>query len=205
MTATTKLKMDLAQPEILPEVYLIQDDRYSRSLDISLYCSGLAFELPEGCTALIRYTKPDGKGGTYDTMPDGTSAFATQGNRLSLRLAPQVCDTAGKVTLMVTLFSGDGELSCFSLCLNVLARHRGIPDSRDYVNITGFLPQPAVAQVGQYLKVAWVDEYGRVTGLETGMADGLPAVTEENEGAFLRVVDGAWAAAAVENAEEVGF
>ena len=130
MTAITKLKMDLAEPELLPEVYLVQDDRYSRSLDISLYCSGIALAPPEGCTVLIRYNKPDGKGGTYDTMPDGTPAFAIRDNVVRLRLAPQVCGTAGKVTLMATLFCGDGELNSFSLSLNVLARHRGIPDSR---------------------------------------------------------------------------
>lgn len=205
MIATTKRKMDLTQPDILPEVHLVQDDRYSRNVELLLYSNGIAFTLPEGCSALIRYTKPDGKTGTYDTMPDGSPAWSIQDNVLTLRLAPQVCTTPGKVTLMATLFSGDGELSSFSICLNVLARPRGIRDSRDYINITGFLPQPAPAQVGQFLKVSWVDEYGRVTGLETGTADGLPAVSDGDEGAFLRVTDGVWTAVRLENAEEVSF
>lgn len=205
MTATTKLRMDLDQPDLLPEVHLVQDDRYSRNLDIVLYCSGLPLELPEGCGVLICYTKPDGKTGTYDTMPDGSPAWSIRDNVVRLRLAPQVCTVPGKVTLMATLFSGGGELNCFSLCLQVLARPQGIRDSRDYVNITGFLPQPAGAQVGQFLKVSWVDEYGRISGLETGTADGLPAVGEADEGAFLRVVDGAWAVTALPSAEEVAF
>lgn len=197
--------MDLDQPDFLPEVHLVQDDRYSRNLDIVLYCSGLPLELPEGCGVLIRYTKPDGKTGTYDTMPDGSPAWSIRDNVVRLRLEPQVCTVPGKVALMATLFSGGGELNCFSLCLQVLARPQGIRDSRDYVNITGFLPQPTGAQVGQFLKVSWVDEYGRITGLETGSADGLPAVGEADEGAFLRVVDGTWAVTALPSAEEVAF
>ena len=205
MIATTKIKMDLSQPDRLPEVHLNQDDRYSREVDMVLYSNGLPFSLPQDCTAVIRYTKPDGKDGTYDTMPDGSPAWRVRDNVLTLRLAPQVCSTPGAVTLMATLFSGGGELSCFALCLRVLARPGGIRDSREYINITGFLPQPAQAQVGQCLKVTWVDEYGRITGLETGEADGLPGVSAEDEGAFLRVVDGVWAVTTLEQAEEVSF
>lgn len=36
-------------------------------------------------------------------------------------------------------------------------------------------------------------------------ASALPEVTAENNGSFLRVVDGAWAVASIENAEEVAF
>ena len=205
MIATTKIKMDLALPERLPEVHLSQDDRYSRAVDIALYTSGLVFPLPQDCTAVIRYTKSDGKGGVYDTMPDGSPAWSVRDNVLTLRLAPQVCAVPGTVSLMATLYSGGGELNSFQLNLQVRARPGGIRDSRDYINITGFLPQPAEAQIGQFLKVSWVDEFGRITGLETAEADGLPAVSRENEGAFLRAVDGAWAVTSLEKAEEVDF
>lgn len=205
MIVTTKLNMDLAKPRITPELYVVQDDRYSRNLEVSLYVNGVTFAPPEGYTVLIRYAKPDGKGGAYDTLPDGTQAWSIQKNKVLLALAPQVCSTAGKVMLMATLIRNEVELTTFAICIHVEARPKGIPDSRNYLNITGFLPQPAAASVGQYLKVTWMDEYGRVAGLDTVELEGLPVVSGDNEGAFLRVVKGTWAVTRVSNAEEVSF
>lgn len=51
------------------------------------------------------------------------------------------------------------------------------------------------AQVGQIVKVKAVDDAGKPTQWEAvDMPIGLPNVTEENNGQFLRVVNGAWAA-----------
>lgn len=205
MIATTKFSMDLARPGVTPILDAVQEDKYSRELQIGLYTNGVAFPVPEDCAVLIRYGKPDGRGGVYDTMPDGTAAWSISGNEVTVRLAPQVCTVAGKVTLSVTLLHGGAELSCFPVQLNVHGRQEGAPESRQYIHITGFLPQTAAAQPGQYLKAAAVDENGRVTAVETGEMGGLPGVSTENEGAFLRVVDGAWAVAALESAEEVSF
>ncbi len=46
-----------------------------------------------------------------------------------------------------------------------------------------------------------VDAYAR----EQINAKGAPIVTTDDNGKFLRVVDGAWTASTVPNAEEVGF
>lgn len=43
------------------------------------------------------------------------------------------------------------------------------------------------------------------TGMETLAARVTPAVTADDNGKFLRVVDGAWSAVAVSNAEEASF
>lgn len=62
------------------------------------------------------------------------------------------------------------------------------------------------AQVGQIVKVKAVDENGKPTKWEAGnLTGGLPNVTEENNGQFLRVVNGAWAADAVPSAGGVSF
>lgn len=62
------------------------------------------------------------------------------------------------------------------------------------------------AQVGQIVKVKAVDDNGKPTQWEAGeMTGGLPNVTEENNGQFLRVVNGAWAADTVPSAGGVSF
>ena len=205
MIVTTKCTMDLTRPQILPEIYVVQDDRYSRNVELSLYQNGVAVEIPEDVSAVIRFAKPDGKTGAYDTLPNGEMAWKTEGNRITFALAPQVCTTAGRTRVMVTLLRETAELSTFAVCLHVTRRPHGIPESRDYYNITSFLPQPAKAETGQYLKVTWVDAWGRVAGMETAPLTGLPDVTDDQEGFFLRVVEGSWKAVQVVDGEEVDF
>lgn len=62
------------------------------------------------------------------------------------------------------------------------------------------------AQVGQIVKVKAVDENGKPTQWEAGeMTSGLPNVTEENNGQFLRVVNGTWTADTVPSAGGASF
>lgn len=62
------------------------------------------------------------------------------------------------------------------------------------------------AQVGQIVKVKAVDDAGKPTQWEAGeMTGGLPNVTENNNGQFLRVVNGAWAADTVPSAGGASF
>lgn len=62
------------------------------------------------------------------------------------------------------------------------------------------------ATVGQIAKISAVDENGKPTAWEpVDMPSGLPTVTEADNGKFLRVVDGAWAAATVPSAGGVSF
>lgn len=62
------------------------------------------------------------------------------------------------------------------------------------------------AQVGQIIKVKAVDENGKPTQWEAGnLTGGLPNVTENNNGQFLRVVNGAWAADTIPSAGGASF
>ena len=69
----------------------------------------------------------------------------------------------------------------------------------------GAIPAPATATVGQTIRVSAVDENGQPTEWEAVGMEGVPTVTTDNNGQFLRVVNGAWAAATVPNAEEASF
>ena len=61
------------------------------------------------------------------------------------------------------------------------------------------------AEVGQTIKVSSVDENGQPTEWEAVDMEGVPTVTTANNGQFLRVVNGSWAASTVPNAEEASF
>ena len=61
------------------------------------------------------------------------------------------------------------------------------------------------AAVGQTVKITAVDENGQPTEWEAVDMEGVPTVTTANNGQFLRVVNGAWAASTVPNAEEASF
>lgn len=166
MIITTQINMDLIRAEKTPTVRLVCDDKLSRAVRLNLFADGEAIELPASCTALIRYGKSDGTGGSYDTLPDGSKAWSTEGNAVTVALAPQVCNVAGKVKLTVTLIEGERELNCFTVYLDVQNHVGKGMESDNYVYITGYLPQPGGAEVGQYLKIAGVDEAGRVIAVE---------------------------------------
>lgn len=170
MIITHKITMDLTRREKTPCIDVMQDDKYSRDLQIRLRANGTVCALPADCSVLVRYEKENKHRGVYDTMPDGSKAWSIAGDAITVRLAPQVCTAPGRVRLMITLLRGTAELSLFSVNLNVHRQLEGNFVSEDYVSIERFVPQPEKAVVGQYLKVLAADENGRITALETAEA-----------------------------------
>lgn len=170
MIVTHKLTMDLTRRDKIPCIDVMQDDKYSRDLEIRLKTNGVPYQLPEDCSVLIRFRKADRRYGLYDTMPDGTKAWSIAEGVLTVRLAPQVCTAAGKAELMLTVLQGQKELSFFTIHLNVHKRMDGAISSEPYINIERFVPQPASAVPGQFLRVLSTDESGRITATETAEA-----------------------------------
>lgn len=167
MIVTHRIRMDLDRRGVTYRIDAMQDDRYSRNVELSLYSNGTPWMLPEDVHAAITYRKPDGSGGTYDTLPDGSCAWQVRDNRVSVALAPQLSSVPGNVNLIVTLFRGDAKLSTFTLLLDVARNPALITSCEDEpLAITGFLPQvtePALP--GQHLIITAVDEHGRITSL----------------------------------------
>ena len=69
----------------------------------------------------------------------------------------------------------------------------------------GAISAPATAEVGQTMVVKSVNANGHPTEWEAVDMEGAPTVTTANNGQFLRVVNGSWAASTVPNAEEASF
>lgn len=167
MKLLTTLNMDLLQPGAAPLIHAVRDDSHSRAVQIALFRGGVPWHLPRDVHAVIRYAKPDGTGGAYDTLPDGTNAWQAAGNRLAVILAPQVFTVPGRVKLSISLVSEDTQLSLFPMLLQVAPL--AVPEemeSQDYCFVRGFLPAPMNAAVGDYLRVAGVNPQGKVTVVE---------------------------------------
>lgn len=204
MTVTTKVKLDLQQTCPVSIVSAVQNDRYTRSLEIHLFADGASWPIPADADVLLSYGKPDGTGGEYDTLPDGTKAWWVSDNILTVVLAPQMLTVSGAVTATVTLVQGAKQISAFPLVVNVSPR-AGQEESADYYAIARFLPSPQSAKQGQYLRIAAVDGSGRVTRTEavdapSGGSGGSDGLTEEDKQEIVREV-----LAAIPAAEGVGF
>lgn len=133
MITTSKLTMDLNRFTTAPVIHAVQDDRYSRNIELTLLSDGTAWPIPESIAVRIRYSKPDGTGGDYDTLPDGSCAWSVNGNVLTLALAPQVLTVPGPVQLGVTLIQDQVKISTFAIILKVNpAVNAHIHDSEDY-------------------------------------------------------------------------
>ncbi len=167
MIVTTKLSMDLTKNTTQQTVDVMQDDKYSRDIRILLHADGQALELQQVTGVQIRYQKPDGMCGLYDTLPDGSCAWSIAENVLTIRLAPQTCTTPGTVLMTVSLLQGQAQLSCFALRLRVQALQKEGLHSENYIHLKTFLPHPAEAEEGHYIRIREVDGTGRVTALET--------------------------------------
>lgn len=140
MIVTHKINMDMDNPQLLPVVDMVQDDKFSRMVEITLLENGKPWIPMEDSRVLIRYAKSDGTGGEYDTMPEGAIAWSLTENVLILWLAPQMLTVAGPVRMNVGFLNGIGEINSFPILLHVHPNvRREIAGSEDYFNITEFL------------------------------------------------------------------
>ena len=135
MIVTQTIHMDLIQMDALPQIHAVQGDTCSRCIAVKLTADGKAWEPPEDTTAAVRYAKPDGTGGHYATLPDGTAACAIRENCISVMLAPQMLTVPGKVTAQVELLCRGVILATFSMEILVEKDPAvGLIQSQNYVN-----------------------------------------------------------------------
>lgn len=134
MTIFPFAAIDLQRHGVTPCIDVMQDDKYSRTILFGLSTGGILLELPDGITAVIHYSKPDGTGGVYDKLPNGEKAYAYASNSIMVKLAPQVCTVPGLVKLSVALHDGESVLHTFAIHINVHPTPGINVKSEDYVN-----------------------------------------------------------------------
>lgn len=185
MIITSKIKMDLQKQKQTPVVNAIQNDRYCRNLEMELYADDVPWQILEDVAVVVSYVKPDGKGGEYDTLPDGKPGWSAQNNVLTVALAPQMLTVSGAVCMMVSLIRAEMQISTFAVLVNVArAVNVNIGESEDYHYVTRFLPMPDGAEEGKYLMISGVDTAGNVISLKaveapSGGTGDVPVLTLE--------------------------
>ena len=165
MTIIHKLKLDLQRKGQLQRIDVVQGDTFTRQVDLVMQCGGKDWMVPI-CDPVVRYSKPDGTEGIYDTLPDGRPGILYGACTITVELAPQMLTCPGPVQVQVDLIQQDRKLATFAFLVVVAPGVALSGESENYVNWTkAFLPQTTEAKVGQYLKISEVDADGRVVAV----------------------------------------
>ena len=173
MLITHKMDMNLEGKEGNRWIEVSQWDTYTRHIRLALFTGPIPWTIPENVRVRIQYRKPDGTEGDYDTLPDGTTAWSAEGNKLTIRLAPQIFTVTGKVILQASILQCEKCLHTFAveiLVKPILEGGEQGEKSEQYTYLTGLLPAPETGEVGQYLRIAQLDNRGRVIRVDA--ADG---------------------------------
>ena len=121
MTITSTVAIDLVDRDRYPlaQVYAKQDDSLSRAIAASIYAAGVAWVPPSGATAVIRYRRPDGIGGIYDELPDGSVAYTISDNVITAYIAPDALSCPGRVRMDIVIVNGTEALATFDISVLV--------------------------------------------------------------------------------------
>lgn len=99
MQILSSINIDLQRPRAPIIVHAKQGDKLTRGVVVKLYNNGAAWTIPTEVTdVFVAFCKSDGKGGTYNKLPDNTTPACTKtGNTITAIFAPQVLTCAGLV------------------------------------------------------------------------------------------------------------
>ena len=130
-----QMKLDLKTPEPIL-LHMKQYDVGSHAIKAELYDGTTPYAIPQDAVVMLRYCKPDGTGGLYDTADIG-GAIAFSGNIVTIPVATQVLTTAGKVEAELDLYTEEALLSSFSfsICVHMAVRPDTALESENYYNI----------------------------------------------------------------------
>lgn len=151
LTTQKEINLHLDKLNDLVYVQAKQYDALSRNIKINLFFNDAPWTLPgnialssTGSTsaiyAMVRYLKPDGTKGMYDTDEENNQAVTgTSGNSyIIVRLAEQVLVVKGKVFTEISFYNADGQkLTSFGFIINVEASSVSDEEyvSSDYYNL----------------------------------------------------------------------
>ena len=155
MQITQSIDLNLSMDGIPPQLHMPQGDG-GRIISASLWDGATIYSPPDGTLCMLRFLKPDGTRGLYDTAEDGTKINLAN-NVATIPVALQVLAVGGPVRCQVELYApaAEGEL----LSANRLATFAFVlfvapsvyPDaeiiSGDYINIVSEALKAALDKV----------------------------------------------------------
>lgn len=168
MNITNNLKMDLQNYNGSQWIQAMQEDTNTRYVEITLYSGDQPWEIPAGTTAAVGFRKPDGTGGMYDKLPDGSSGVTLQDHTVSVGLVPQMLTVPGLVRVVVTLYdAARNQISTFPFHIQVEENPAaGTIVSEDYIYYT------SVAEINDALNNALNRMDQAVSAVETKLGNG---------------------------------
>lgn len=113
MQIISKIAVDLASPGITPRIYGKQDDSGSRWVEIALYNSGVAFDVPDNAVLAVRYTGPTGAKGLYDWD------ITHDSNVVLCPLVDQIFAAAGRVTAELRIVDSQSSVTTWAFYVDV--------------------------------------------------------------------------------------
>ena len=135
MYNTQTINLDMSSRDPCPRVVAKQGDAGSREVAIKLYDNGapanINNQIAQSGTetkGVVRFCKPDGKGGIYDRTEDNLIACTLGKDTITVRLAAQMLTCPGDVVADVAIICGTTIISTFNFIVAVQAN----PASRHY-------------------------------------------------------------------------
>lgn len=145
MNIPIEIYADLQYPAPPDRHHAMQGDKGFREIRLYPTAGGLPWEPPAGYRLEVRYTKTDGTGGAYDTLPDGSSALmSAQDGCYTVGTVPQMFTAPGLVRVSVVFISGEDEIATFpayvevTRCPGVDARSENYENLSPYVRKSGW-------------------------------------------------------------------
>ena len=180
MYNTQTINLDMSSRDPCPRVVAKQGDAGSREVAIKLYDNGapanINNQIAQSGTetkGVVRFCKPDGKGGIYDRTEDNLIACTLGKDTITVRLAAQMLTCPGDVVADVAIICGTTIISTFNFIVAVQANPAaGITPSHSYYNYR------SLADINQAINEAKAAAAGAVkfvNGVKPG-SDGNVAV-----------------------------
>ena len=138
MKVTSQITVDLLHPNVATLVYAKQADQQSRFISATLLEGSQPWTPPTGALTAVRYRKPDGTIGWYDTTENKAAAVTMTGNVATIQLAAQALTVSGDVYIELEFYTQSAEkLSSFAwvLAVEASAVSDGEIESSDYFNV----------------------------------------------------------------------
>ena len=105
MNINQAVALNLSESIAPPTLRMAQDDANSRTIKASLWDGAQPFSVPSECVCMVRFGKPDGTGGLYDTT-EGGQKVSYSGNVVTAPVAAQMLAVAGAVKAQIDIYGG---------------------------------------------------------------------------------------------------
>ena len=181
MKVTSQITVDLLHPNVATLVYAKQADQQSRFISATLLEGSQPWTPPTGALIAVRYRKPDGTIGWYDTTENKAKAVTMSGNVATIQLAAQALTVSGDVYIELEFYTQSAEkLSSFAwiLAVEASAVSDGEIESSNYFNV---LAETLAEIVKALPNIQKADEYAQAAAQSATQAANSEAAAKASE------------------------